>query len=53
MVNDFKENQCIVAWGHATSHVGGDVETQNDHILFIFPIPFVTLFLPYYESGEY
>ena len=43
----FKENQCIVAWGHATSQVEGNVELQKDHILFIFPIPFVTLFLSY------
>ena len=41
----FKENQCIVAWGHATSQVGGNVEWQKDHILFIFHLPFVTLFL--------
>ena len=43
----FKENQCIVAWGHATSQVGGNVEMQKDHILFIFYIPFITLFLSY------
>ena len=43
----FKENQCIVAWGHATSQVGGNVEPHQDHILFIFPILFVTLFLSY------
>ena len=41
----FKENQCIVTWGHATSQVGGNVKPQKDHILFISPIPFVTLFL--------
>ena len=41
----FKENQCIVAWGHATSQVGGNVEPQKDHIWFIYSIPFVTLFL--------
>ena len=44
---NFKENWCIVAWGHANSQVGGYVELQKDHILFIFHISFVTLFLFY------
>ena len=44
----FKENQCIVAWGHATSQVGGNVDLQKYHILFIFHIPFITLFLFYH-----
>ena len=38
---------CTVAWGHATHSVGGNVESQKYHILFIFHIPFVTLFLFY------
>ena len=38
---------CTVAWGHATHSIGGDVESQKYHILFIFHIPFVTLFLFY------
>ena len=38
---------CTVAWGHATSQVGGNVELQKYHILFIFHIPFITLFLSY------
>ena len=46
-VKSFKENQCIVAWGHATSQVVGNVEPQKYHILFIFHIPFSTLFLFY------
>ena len=41
----FKENQCIVEWGHATSQVGGNVEPQKYQILFIFHISFITLFL--------
>ena len=43
----FKENQCIVPRGHATSQVGRNVEPQKYHILFIFHIPFITLFLFY------
>ena len=43
----FKENQCIVSRGHGTSQVGGNVELQNYHILLIFHIPFITLFLFY------
>ena len=31
----FKQNQCIVAWGNANNQVGGNVEPQKDHILFI------------------
>ena len=29
---NFKENHYIVAWGHATNQVGGNVEPQKDHI---------------------
>ena len=43
----FKDNQCIVAWGHTTSQVRGNVEPQKDHILFSFHIPFITLFISY------
>ena len=37
----FKENQCIVAWGHATSQVGGNVELQKYHLS-----PYSYLILP-------
>ena len=47
----FKENQCIVARGHATNQVGENVESQKYHILFIFHIPFVT-FIPILSSHK-